>query len=73
MEQQIITIKSAVVKPEVVNDEVVFTVEKTTEEQDINGPEFLDNLVTLSLQRFMIRKSKEMDVEGLSKRFYSHI
>ncbi|MCG3165052.1 MAG: hypothetical protein POELPBGB_00812 [Bacteroidia bacterium] len=65
--------KITVLSPEVIDEKLVFKVEKPVEEKsfdDLNAQgEFSKDLKELNLQRFIIRKSKEVDKISLSKEF----
>ncbi|RPH34531.1 MAG: hypothetical protein EHM93_00415 [Bacteroidales bacterium] len=65
--------KVAVLTHEVVDNKLVFNVERQVEEKsfdelDAQG-KFSENLKTLNIQRFIIRKSKEIDKVSLNKEF----
>lgn len=65
--------KVAVLKHEVIDDKLVFKVEKPVEEKTFDQLDeqgkFSEGLKALNLQRFIIRKSKEVDKVSLSKEF----
>lgn len=65
--------KVTILKPEVKDEKLVFIVaerveEKTFDQLDELG-KFTADLKNLNLQRFIIRKSKEIDKVSLSKEF----
>lgn len=65
--------KIAVLKHQILDDRLVFCIEKPVEEKSFDQldeqGEFSRDLKTLNMQRFIIRKSKEVDKVSLSKEF----
>ena len=65
--------KIAVLKHQILDDKLVFSIEKPVEEKSFDQldeqGEFSRDLKTLNMQRFIIRKSKEVDKVSLSKEF----
>lgn len=57
-------------KPEIKNNKLVFTADRPIEEKSIDQ---LDNitvdLVKLNVQRYLIKKSKEIDKKALQREF----
>lgn len=58
------------IKPHIQDDELIFNVENIEEKPFDQIDNITDDLINLNLQRYLIRKSKEVNVEVLASKIY---